>query len=37
MVISHFAYGSQQNITHKHITQKVNCCISKARESPAGS
>jgi len=24
VIISHFAHGSQQNITRKHITQKVN-------------
>jgi len=37
VITSHFAHGSQQNITRKHITQKVNCCISKTREFPAGS
>ena len=35
VIILHFAHGSQQNITHKHVTQKLNCCISKTREFPA--
>jgi len=37
VIISHLHTGSQQNITHKHITQKVNYCISTTWEFPAGS